>query len=987
MKRTLQVILVIQLALLFAANTVYSQIESVSPAFPTDSDEVEIIFDATGGNGELEGFTGDVFLWTGVITNESTSSTDWQFVQGTTENPDFSSDFPEFLKATPLGNDRWSFTFSPSVREFYGVDDPSIVIEQIALLFRGVQNGTVTAVGRGPGDSDIFIDIFEPGGVNVQFTNPADDFIILDKNENLEITAQASSDNNESITLSLLLNGNEVTSQIGTELSYTFSSPDPGNFEFTIKAIDDSGGSGEDTFSAVVSPDPILEARPAGLQDGITDVGDTGVILSLFAPGKEFVYVIGDFNDWQIDTNFFMKRDEVNADSVYYWLEIDGLTPGEEYGFQYLVDGEIRVADPYSELVLDPFDDQFITDATFPNLKPYPAGETEYQVGVLQPGKAEFEWQVNEWEKPAPEELVVYELLVRDFIDNHDFATLADTLGYLENLGVNAIELMPIMHFEGNSSWGFNPAFHLAVDKYYGPEDDLKRFIDEAHSRDMVVILDMVLNHAFNQSPLVRLWNEGAFGRPTADNPYLNVEPTHPFNVGSDFNHESEATKHFVDRVNRHWLEEFRFDGFRFDLSKGFTQTDSGGDVSFWSQRDDSRIALLTRMANRIWDVNPEAYVILEHFAANDEEQILSDRGMLLWNNLNFNYNEATMGFHDQEKSDFSDVHHSVRDFNEPGLVSYMESHDEQWMMLKNRKFGNRTPDLSYDVRELETALERQKIAGAFFFTVPGPKMMWQFGELGYGGGENECLKPGSGENGDCLASDPGRTAEKPIRWDYFEDPERRALFQAWSALINLRKSHPAFSSGETVFERDFSGSGKWMNLIHPDLSVHVIGNFDIVEQQRTLNFPESGTWYDFFTGNSLTVADGESPEITLRPGEFRLFTTQFFETPADDIFTSNETGELAGSGVPESFKLHNNFPNPFNPSTQIRYDVPRVSSVRVDIFNMLGQRVATLVNQDQHQTGSFTITFDASNLSSGVYIARMVTGSNTMIQKMTLIK
>jgi len=316
-----------------------------------------------------------------------------------------------------------------------------------------------------------------------------------------------------------------------------------------------------------------------------------------------------------------------------------------------------------------------------------------------------------------------------------------------------------------------------------------------------------------------------------------------------------------------------------------------------------------------------------------------------------------------------------------------MESHDEQWMMLKNRKFGNRTPDLSYDVRELETALERQKIAGAFFFTVPGPKMMWQFGELGYGGGENECLKPGGGGNGDCLASDPGRTAEKPIRWDYFEDQDRRALFQAWSALINLRKSHPAFSSGETVFERDFSGSGKWMNLIHPDLSVHVIGNFDIVEQQRTLDFPESGTWYDFFTGNSITVADGESPEITLRPGEFRLFTTQFFETPADDIFTSNEPGEFAGNGIPESFKLHNNFPNPFNPSTQIRYDVPRVSSVRVDIFNMLGQRVATLVNQDQHQTGSFTITFDASNLSSGVYIARMVTGSNTMIQKMTLIK
>jgi len=960
-----------------------AQVITSNPLFPTDSEPIEIIFDATEGNGELAGFTGDVFLWTGLITNSSTTSSDWKFVQAN----DFNTDFPARLQAEPLGDDLWRFVIGPSVREFYGVTSSSVVIEQVAMLFRGVENGTVTKVGRDTGGSDIFLEIFEPGNVNVQFNQPSVDQVFLAINEQLAISATGDVDTDDILTLSLTVDGSVVASVQNNTINFDFSSSTAGVFEIIVTAEDESGGSDADTLSSVVNPDPILEARPAGLQDGITHVGDTGAILSLFAPGKDFIYLIGDFNDWQVSTDFFMKRDVVNDDNVWYWIEIDGLTPGSEYGFQYLVDGEIRVADPYSELVLDPNDDQFITDATFPNLKPYPEDKTRYQVGVLQPGKAEFPWQVDEWQRPAKEELVIYELLVRDFTDNHDFATLTDTLGYLENLGVNAIELMPIMHFEGNSSWGFNPAFHLAVDKYYGPADELKRFIDEAHSRDMVVILDMVLNHAFNQSPLVRLWNEGTFGRPTADNPYFNVEPTHPFNVGSDFNHESEATKQFVDRVNRHWLEEFRFDGFRFDLSKGFTQFDSDDDVGLWGQRDDSRIALLTRMAEKIWEVDPEAYVILEHFAEDEEERILSDRGMLLWNNQNRNYNEATMGFNTGDNSNFSSVHHSVRGFNQPGLVSYMESHDEQWMMLKNRKFGNRTSDLSYDVKELSTALERQKIAGAFFFTVPGPKMMWQFGELGYGGGPGECLKPGGGGDGDCLASDPGRTAEKPIRWDYFEDPERRDLFMAWRALINLRKSHPAFTSGDTEFSGVFSGANKSMTLIHPDLEVHIAGNFDIVEETRQLNLPSEGTWYEFFSGTSMETGPGETPEIILRPGEFRLFTTQFFETPEEGIFTSNETPERTGDGIPESFRLLDNFPNPFNPSTQITYEVPEVGSLRIEVFNMIGQRVATLVDEQQHQTGSFTITFDATNLSSGVYIARMVTGSRTMIQKMTLIK
>ncbi|WP_332910852.1 alpha-amylase family glycosyl hydrolase [Algoriphagus boritolerans] len=79
-------------------------------------------------------------------------------------------------------------------------------------------------------------------------------------------------------------------------------------------------------------------------------------------------------------------------------------------------------------------------------------------------------------------------------------------------MGINAIELMPIGEFEGNLSWGYNPSFFFAPDKYYGTKNDLKRLIDEAHGKGIMILLDMVLNHAFGQNPMVRLYNDGDYG-------------------------------------------------------------------------------------------------------------------------------------------------------------------------------------------------------------------------------------------------------------------------------------------------------------------------------------------------------------------------------------------------------------------------------------------------------------------------------------------
>ncbi len=231
-----------------------------------------------------------------------------------------------------------------------------------------------------------------------------------------------------------------------------------------------------------------------------------------------------------------MKCDSVNADSSWYWITINNLSPGTQYAFQYLIDGTLKVADPYSQLVLDPANDQYISSPTYPNLKPYPNGKTDHIAGVLQTGQTSFQWTDQNYQRPAKNKLNIYELWLDDFVANHDYTTFTDTLNYFQNLGINAIELMPINEFEGNISWGYNPDFYFAPDKYYGPADDLKRFVNECHKRGIAVIMDMVLNHSYGQSPLVRMYYDSATGKVTPDNPWYNVNsPNTVYSFGIRF--------------------------------------------------------------------------------------------------------------------------------------------------------------------------------------------------------------------------------------------------------------------------------------------------------------------------------------------------------------------------------------------------------------------------------------------------------------------
>ena len=524
--------------------------------------------------------------------------------------------------------------------------------------------------------------------------------------------------------------------------------------------------------------------------------------------------------------------------------------------------------------------------ANHPNYIPYPDGETTGHVSCFTINKVDYSWEIDSFYKPQKEKLIIYELLVRDFLESQSYNDLIDSLDYLYNLGVNAIELMPVNEFEGNNSWGYNPSFYFASDKNYGSNYDLKHFIDECHKRGMAVIMDIALNHSFSQNPQVQMYFDpsvGEWGQPTSDSPWFNSTPKHDFNVGYDYNHESAHTKYFCKRVFKYWVEEFKIDGFRLDLSKGYTQNYSLGSLSQWNTYDLGRINILKEYANHIWSTHPDTYIILEHFADNSEETELANFGFMLWGNMHHEYSEASMGY----GGDFTSAVYSNRGWAFPHLVSYMESHDEERCMYKNLNYGNYNE--TYDIRNFDIALDRLKLAYTFMMLVPGPKMLWQFGELGYNYPINLC-EDGSSVSESC------RTSPKPSAWSFYQDSSRLELYNLVCDINYLKLKIDVFSSQN--FTYDLSGDIKRMTFSNGQENATIIGNFGLTDASILPQFQHTGLWFDYLSKTTI-IEENLDNYFLLSPGEYRIYTDFQVHKIIDVTFQVNMSNEeISTNGV-----------------------------------------------------------------------------------------
>jgi hypothetical protein len=350
--------------------------------------------------------------------------------------------------------------------------------------------------------------------------------------------------------------------------------------------------------------------------------------------------------------------------------------------------------------------------------------------------------------------------------------------------------------------------------------------------------------------------------------------------------------------------------------------------VDQWGRFDGSRIKLLKRINDQIRKVDPSAYVILEHFAVANEEQELAQSGMLLWSNAKFDMTRSMQGF----AQDLGGMSYQQRGFEQPSLITYIESHDEERLLV----------ELGANAAKTFTAaekLERAKLAAAFWLSVPGPKMMWQLGELGY----------------DISINQNGRTGVKPAKPEYARDPERLKLLQVYQQLGQLRASKSIFQT--PTFTMQTSGLVKQILLSSGDAHVLILANTSIESQVASPNFPKKGVWSDFFTGKSVDVS-GSSNQISLLPGEFHVLSTEAWNSKDLGVVPWKVPNlAVLGTTMEKSVRV---YPNPAVDELIIE-GAPVVGEVQ--LVDLLGR----IVHKEALKTGQTRIYL--AGLPKGVYM------------------
>ena len=299
------------------------------------------------------------------------------------------------------------------------------------------------------------------------------------------------------------------------------------------------------------------------------------------------------------------------------------------------------------------------------------------------------------------------------------------------------------------------------------------------------------------------------------------------------------------------------------------------------------------------------------------------------------------MGWNDSNKSNFGHIYFKNRSFENPNIIGYMESHDEERLMYKNLNFGN--GNASYSTQNFDTGLERNAMTAAFFFSIPGPKMIWQFGEIGYEFSINRCVDGSINEN--C------RLARKPIQWEFATESNRLQLYDLYSQMFQLKMEYPAIERDAEV-QLNLGGLTKSIISSKGEDHLVVIGNFEVIEQEITVDMPVSGDWFDYLNGGSIFT--GSTYSATLAPGEYYVYVNN--PDYGFNIIEEEKTEEINfvfGPNPTSDNILH------FNASFSGLYDL--------EIYSFDGRKQMDLKDIPSSHV------IDLSNLDHGVFFIRVI--------------
>ena len=273
------------------------------------------------------------------------------------------------------------------------------------------------------------------------------------------------------------------------------------------------------------------------------ELSNDGVRFSLWAPDAQDVAIVIDGAK---------PRPVARDDDGFALIHVPQARAGTHY--QWVIDGRISIPDPAS---------RFQPDGVFgPSL-------------VVDPQN--YSWRLPDWRGRPWEEAIIYEVHVGAATTQGTFRGLRERLDALSDLGVTMIELMPIAEVPGHHNWGYDGVLPFSPNAAYGGPDDLKRLIDDAHERGLMVMLDVVYNHFGPSGNFLPLYAARFF----------TDRHRTPWGDAIDFDQRHrQMVRDFIIHNALYWLEEYRFDGLRLDAVHAI--------------RDESHVHVLAELAGRV---------------------------------------------------------------------------------------------------------------------------------------------------------------------------------------------------------------------------------------------------------------------------------------------------------------------------------------------------------------------------------------------------
>lgn len=435
-----------------------------------------------------------------------------------------------------------------------------------------------------------------------------------------------------------------------------------------------------------------------------------------------------------------------------------------------------------------------------------------------------YVWQHDDKPLPADHELVIYEMHVGDFSGGEDdpyargqYKHVVEKLDYLCELGINAIELMPVKEYPGDHSWGYNPRYFFATESSYGSTEGLKRLIDECHARGIRVIMDGIYNHSEAESPLTQI-----------DHDYWYYhEPRDPDNNwGPEFNYEhydenleTYPARKFIGDVVRFWIQEYHIDGIRYDAARQIANYD----FMHW----------IVQEAKQTAGAKP-FYNIAEHIPETTEITGVDGPMDGCWHESFYHCIREHICGETFDLERLKDAIDAKRQgfLGATNVVNYLTNHDHDRLMveLANREIFD------------DAAFKRLKLGAALLMTAMGVPMLWMGAEFGE-------YKP--------KTPDPAK-----IDWTLLGNDLNRGLFEYYKGLIALRKSsHALYTENVNFFYEDPEAQVlAYIRWNEEGSRVVVVANFsdNFLADYTIPEFPENGTWHEWTGNYDVEVHDNQ---------------------------------------------------------------------------------------------------------------------------------